>query len=106
MMYEVPDCWMCLILITDGSCRKPTGSTTSMMPRTMRPRSFQQTQSKPRSHLNPPVRAFVPASATASVPAPASSASAADTTKEVAAPKSNAEFRQMMLSGALKKKQP
>lgn len=98
-----------LIFVTNLSYRRLTGTTTSM--KSLRPRSVQ---SKPNPHLNPPKRAFVPASTTASASTSDSGAdptkggegdSTNDSTSIPAAPKSNAQFRELMLSGGLKKKQ-
>ncbi|KAG0365729.1 Splicing factor [Gamsiella multidivaricata] len=90
--------------------KKPTATLTSMQPRSMAPRSLQPRNLKPTSHTRPPARAFKPASTTTTT----NIASTAEATQDggevasvpVSAPKSNAEFRALMLSGALKKKNP
>ena len=69
---------------------------------------------KPNAHSKPPTRAFRPASTMAAgapsslMPVDGGEAASESKNEAVAppAPKSNAEFRALMLSGALKKKNP
>ncbi|KAG0307311.1 Splicing factor [Dissophora globulifera] len=83
--------------------KKPMVSLTSMQPRTMRPRPKPK---MPNSHLKPPTKAFVPASAPAAEAqeGPGAGSSKDEAAAAPVAPKSNAEFRALMLSGALKKR--
>ncbi|KAI8603478.1 hypothetical protein EDD21DRAFT_30438 [Dissophora ornata] len=96
--------------------RKPVATLTSMQPRSMLSRNKPKPK-KPNTHLKPPTRAFRSASAIAAGAlssltqvdgGEAASESKGEATAPAApvAPKSNAEFRALMLSGALKKKNP
>ncbi|CAO3571089.1 unnamed protein product [Mortierella alpina] len=86
---------------TSATHRKPMAKLTSMQPRVLQPR-----QAPKRAFKQVSLRATNPVSSSASTTAsaqdgPGESSSAA---VPAAAPKSNAEFRALMLSGALKKK--
>ncbi|KAF9918833.1 hypothetical protein BX616_005211 [Lobosporangium transversale] len=89
----------------------------------MQPRSMQPRIKRPVSHTRPPIRAFKPAAITTATttssvgigPSIASSVTGAEhkdgggetkdgTSNTLPVPKSNAEFRELMLSGALKKR--
>ncbi|KAF8937233.1 RNA-binding protein 4F [Dissophora ornata] len=96
--------------------KKPVATLTSMQPRSMLSRNKPKPK-KPNTHLKPPTRAFRSASAIAAGAlssltqvdgGEAASESKGEATAPAApvAPKSNAEFRALMLSGALKKKNP
>ncbi|KAF9961119.1 hypothetical protein BGZ72_004883 [Mortierella alpina] len=82
--------------------RKPMAKLTSMQPRVLQPR-----QAPKRAFKQVSLRTTHPISAAVSTTSTSGEASAegSSTAAPAAAPKSNAEFRALMLSGALKKKQ-
>ncbi|KAF9434441.1 Splicing factor [Entomortierella beljakovae] len=97
---------------TPAETNKPPVSKPIMQPRSMQPRSLQSRgglRARP-TRTFPSTRTFVPA--TSSVAAATSTTeskgeeSSSTTDAEPVAKKSNAEFRAMMLSGALKRKNP
>ncbi|KAF9203644.1 Squamous cell carcinoma antigen recognized by T-cells 3 [Haplosporangium sp. Z 27] len=105
---------------TSNEFREPLAPQPQMRPRSMQPRNLQpRVLTARQSHAFPPKRAFKPASVTTvlrkgedgsqkedeqSGSDGAVSSSTSTATAPAAAPKSNADFRALMLSGALKKK--
>ncbi|KAF9939370.1 Splicing factor [Mortierella alpina] len=84
--------------------RKPMAKLTSMQPRVLQPRqapkrAFKQVSLRTANPVNPS------ASTTSPSTSEQGSGEGSSTALPAAAPKSNAEFRALMLSGALKKKQ-
>ncbi|KAF9946278.1 Splicing factor [Mortierella alpina] len=86
---------------TSAAQRKPMAKLTSMQPRVLLPR-----QAPKRAFKQVSLRTANPVSSSASATATAQEGSGEgpSTAVPAAAPKSNAEFRALMLSGALKKK--
>ncbi|KAG0010860.1 Splicing factor [Entomortierella chlamydospora] len=95
---------------SSGDAKKPPAPSLLMQPRSLQPRNLQRGSMKSRQFL--PKRAFKPASISTAVTSATTTQTGEDGAQGSsggtqndggAAPKSNADFRTLMLSGALKK---